>query len=180
MTALKTKTNMLFARRFLFVLIIVVTSALQSTRGLVPQIKDVNAFLLIPLVVCISLFEKSVPSLLFGAFAGVMWDMYSVTADGFFSVVLTAVGFLTAVIILFFMRNNVMTSLILSFLSTLFCNTLYWFNFILMEDDVSPFYIYLRYYLPSVLYTTIFAFVFYYTVKYIYEKTSPEKKRINY
>lgn len=177
---MKSKTNMLLIRRILFALIIAAAATLQSTKGLVPKINEVSAFILIPLVVCIALFEKSVPSLLFGAFAGIMWDMYSVTADGFFSVVLTATGFLTAIVILFFMRNNIMTALILSIVSTFFCNTLYWFNFVLMADSTSSFYIYLRYYLPSVLYTSVFTFVFYYTIRFIYEKTSPERKRINY
>lgn len=177
---MKTKTNMLFVRRLLYALIIVAVATLQSTRGFIPQIKDVSAFVLIPLVVSIASFEKSVPSLLFGAFAGVMWDMYSITADGFFSVALTATGFFTAIVILFFMRNNIMTVMILSFISTLFCNTLYWLNFILMPRNTSPFYIYLRYYLPSAFYTACFALVFYFVVKLIYEKTSPEKKRINY
>ena len=177
---MKNKTNMLFIRRLLFAFLIVVTASFQSTKGFVPQIKDVSAFVLIPLVVCIALFEKSVPSLFFGAFAGIMWDMYSVTAEGFFSVLLTATGFFTAIIILFYMRNNIVTAVILTFLSALFCNTLYWFNFILMADNTAAVYIYSRYYLPSAFYTAIFTFIFYFAVKLIYEKTSPERKRINY
>ena len=177
---MKIKADRLFVRRLLFALIIVVAATFQSTKGFVPQIKEVSAFILIPLVVCIASFEKSVPSLFFGAFAGIMWDMYSITADGFFTVVLTAVGFLTAMVILFYMRNNIMTALLLSFVSTFFCNTLYWLNFIFFRSYTSPVYIYLRYYLPSCFYTVIFTFVFYYTVKFIYEKTIPEEKRINY
>lgn len=177
---MKNKTNMLFIRRLLFAFLIVVTASFQSTRGFVPQISNVSAFVLIPLVVSIASFEKSVPSLAFGAFAGIMWDMYSITAEGFFTVVLTAAGFLTSMVILFYMRNNIMSVLLLSFTAALFCNTLYWLNFILMAHNVSSFYIYLRYYLPSSVYTAVYAFIFYFIVKFIYEKTSPEKKRINY
>lgn len=172
--------NMLVLRRILFTALIVVTAVLESSENILPPVKGVNAFVLIPLVVCIALFEKSVPALLFGTFAGVMWDMYSITAEGFFSVVLSAVGFFTAIIILFYMRNNIATAVILSFVWSFLCNTLYWLNFIFFRDYTSPFYIYLRYYLPSVFYTAAFAFVFYFIVKYIFVKTTPERKRINY
>lgn len=177
---MKIRTDMLLIRRILFAVMIVVTAVCSATKGVVPQINGVSAFVLVPLVVSIALFEKSVPSLIFGTFAGIMWDMYSVTADGFFSVLLSAAGFLTAIIILFYMRNNIATAVVLTFVWSLFISTMYWLNFILMPKTVSAFYIYLRYYLPSPFYTAVFTFVFYFIVKWIFEKTTPERKRINY
>lgn len=177
---MKIRSDMLFIRRILFAVMIVAAAAACATKGFVPQIRGVSAFVLIPLVVSIAMFEKSVPSLLFGTFAGIMWDMYSITADGFFSVMLSAVGFLTAMIILFYMRNNIASAVALSFVWTLIISTLYWLNFILMSGTASAFYIYLRYYLPVPLYTAVFTFIFYYIVKVIFEKTTPERKRINY
>lgn len=173
-------SNMLILRRTLYVIMIIFTAVFQSSKGVVPELFGVNAMVLIPAVVSIACFEKSVPSLMLGAFAGIMWDMYSLSTDGFFSVLLTAIGFFTAMIILFYMRNNIATAFILSFVSAFCCNTLYWASFVLLRGYGSAVYIYVRYYLPSSIYSAVFVFVFYYIVKWVYEKTSPQKKRINY
>lgn len=181
MTAVKFQnSNMLTVRRIVFSLMIIFAAVLQNSKGMIFKVCDVNAMILIPLIVCIASFEKSVASMLFGLFAGVLWDMYSFQTDGFFSLMLTSIGFFTAIIILFYMRNNVITAFILSFVSAFMCNTFYWLVFVLLKGYDFSFYIYLRYYLPSALYSSLYVFVFYYAVKWIYGKTSEKKKRINY
>ena len=166
-------------RRVIFALFIVFTAVFQSTKGMVLE-NRVSAMVFIPLTVCIAMHEKSVPALLFGIFSGILWDGMSITVDGYFTMVLGAASFFVSLISLFFMRNNIVSALILSFGATLFSNTWYWLNFVLMKGYDGALYIYLRYYLPAVLTTMIFVPVYYYAVKFICEKTAPERKRVNY
>lgn len=177
---LKLKNKMLWLRRAAFVLLIILTASLQNSTGMVFAPFDVHAMLLVPLVVCICVHEKSVVSLLLGAFAGIMWDMTSVTVDGFFTVFLATVGFLCSVLIAFEMRNNIFSALLLSTVSAFACGILYWLFFVLIKCYDMAVYVYFRYYFTSSLYTALYTFVFYYLVRWITQKTADEKKRINY
>ena len=52
---------------------------MQNTDGFFPQIFGVRALLLIPAVVCAAMFERDIVGMLFGLFAGMLWD---ITASG--------------------------------------------------------------------------------------------------
>ena len=170
----------IYLRRAAFVVLIIVTAVFQNTKGAVPSINGVQAFLLVPLVVAIGMFEKNIAALAFGTFAGIMWDSMSISTDGYFTVILGCVCFFSSVFIVFIMRNNIFSSFILSLISIFICNTLYWVLFFLIKGYDSAFYVYFRYYFSSVIYTCVFSFVYYGLVKLICELTAPEKKRITY
>ncbi len=155
----------LYIRRFIFVLLISLTSILAHSRGLLPQIGKASAMALIPLVVCIAMYEKSVIGLFFGAFAGIMWDGFSVTADGFFAITLAVIGFFCGAMITLYLRTNFVTALILSFVSTSVCTILYWLFFIVGNGYDSVFYILTEYYLPGIAYTMVFVPLYYYVIK---------------
>lgn len=174
------KGRMLILRRAAFVLIIIITASLQNTKGAVFAPGSVHAMLLVPLVVSIAVHEKSVVSLLLGAFAGIMWDMTSVSADGYFAVFLAVVGFACSLLITFEMRNNIFSALLMTGAAAFLCSFFYWLFFILIKHYDMAGYIYLRYYFTSAVYTIIYTFIFYYLISFIKRKTEPEKKRINY
>lgn len=170
----------LYIKRIIFALLIILTAVLQNTKGAIPQISGVCAMITVPLVVCIAMFEKSVAALLFGFFAGAMIDMTSITADGFFAAVLVIVAFAVSVLLIFYMRKNIFSCLLMSFIAILFVNTMYWLLFIVLMKVESPVYIYFRYYFPSVFYTFVFTPIYYYLVRFTAVKTAPERKHINY
>lgn len=165
----------IYIRRALTVLLIFATALFQHT-GLMPEILGVPAMLLVPLTVCVAMFERSMPGMCFGILAGVLWDFASVRGDGFFSVVLTAIGFASGALVTFVFRNNIRSALIISFGSLLFCNISYWLMFILRKGYEGAWDVLFSRYLPSVLYSLIFVFVFYYLVSLIVKATA-EKKR---
>lgn len=177
---LKLKVNKLWLRRAAFVLIIIITASLQNTKGAVFSPGGVHAMLLVPLVVSISVHEKSIASLLFGAFAGIMWDMLSVSVDGFFSAFLAVTAFVCSLLITFEMRNNIYSVLLLTCVSSFVCSLLYWVLFILIKNHDMSVFLYFRYYFTSFIYTILYTFVYYYLIKWISKKTEIEKKRINY
>lgn len=152
---LETQNKKLIFRRLCLALILLLLSVLQNTDGLFPQIFGVRALLLIPAVVCIAMFERDIFGMIFGLFAGALWDVFSSGAS-YNALFLLAVGFICGTLINTIMRNNVVTASILSFAATTFYTVVYWlFNFVFSGLD-SAAYMLLRYYLPGILYTVVF------------------------
>ncbi|MGN0468496.1 MAG: hypothetical protein ACI4GY_07225 [Acutalibacteraceae bacterium] len=172
--------KLLYIRRALFVLLIIITAVFQNAKGAVPSIAGVHAVLLVPLTVSIAMHEKSISAMLFGAFGGIMLDMFSSAADGFFAVTLTVIAFVCSLLVTFEMRNNILTALLMSFCSSFLCTFFYWLFFFLIKHYDMAAYVYFRYYFTSAIYTTVFVFIYYYIVRWICSVTAPERKRVNY
>lgn len=164
----------IYIRRALTVLLIFVSALLQHT-GLIPEFFGVPALVLVPLTVCIAMFERSIPGMCFGILAGVLWDFASSGGDGFFSVVLTAVGFISGALVTFVFRNNIRSAFILSFIALVFCNASYWLMFVLKKGYDGAFEVLFSRYLPAALYSLLFVFVFYWLVSFIHRYTSQKK-----
>ncbi len=152
---LESQSKKLIIRRICLALILLLTSVLQNTDGFFPQLFGVRALLLIPAVVCISMFERDIYGMLLGLFAGALWDVFASGAS-FNALFLLTVGFICGTLINTIMRNNVVTAGILSVAAILFYVIVYWlFNYVFAGLDSAAFML-LRYYLPSVVYTALF------------------------
>ncbi|HZK21303.1 MAG TPA: rod shape-determining protein MreD [Oscillospiraceae bacterium] len=157
------------------ILIIIISSLLQNTAGLFPEPFGARAFLLIPTAVYIGMFEKSAKGALFGAFIGILWDISS-TKDGYFALMMFLTTFFCSLMISYFMRENFVTSLVL----TSFCLALNIFVYVLIfytfagVKNISPFI--LKFYVPSFIYTLALSPIQYYLIKLIYKtvKTTGE------
>ena len=142
----------LIFRRICLALILLLISVLQNTNGYFPQFFGVRALLLIPAVVCISMFERDIYGMLLGLFAGALWDIFA-AGGSFNTLFLATVGFLCGTLINTIMRNNVVTATILTAVSSLIYNIGYWlFHYVLGGLDSSA-YMLCRYYIPSIFYT---------------------------
>lgn len=170
----------LYIRRALFVLLLVLTAVFQHTKGAVPSLFGARAFLLIPVAVCIAMFEKSMGGLSFGILAGVLWDFATVRGDGFYAVVLALAGYTAGAAVTYIVRNNIFSALILSAGASLFVSTAYWFVFIFLKDFEGAWGILFGYYVPSALYTFLFTALYYYLVRFITNATTDKKKDKKY
>lgn len=166
----------LYIRRALFILLTVLTAAFQHTDMAVPDLFGAKAMLLIPLCVCISMFERSMGGLAFGVFCGVLWDAASARGEGFFSVALACTGFLAGAAITYFMRNNIFSALILSGVFSMTVNTVYWLCFILMKGYEGAADVLVSFYLTSAVYSALFTLIYYYLVRFIVQMTARNKK----
>ena len=166
----------IFIRRVLLLVLLVFTALFQHTDGAIPRLFGTKAMLLVPLVVAISVHGRSFNGLIFGTLAGILWDCATVRGDGFFSVFLAVIGFSAGCLVTHIMRNNIFTNLIISFFSIAAVNVTYWLVFILRKGYEGSVQVLFSYYLPSVLYTMLFAFVYYYIVGLIHKATAPEQK----
>lgn len=166
----------LYIRRALFIGLLVLTAAFQHTKGAVPSIFGARAFLLVPLAVCIAMFEKSLGGLSFGLLAGVLWDFATVRGDGFYAVMLTLAGYTAGAATVYLMRNNIFSALILSSGASLFVSVGYWLIFIFLKGYADAWKILFDFYLPSAIYTLAFTVVYYYLVSFIVKATTDKKQ----
>ena len=152
---LETERKKLILRRGSLALILLVLSVIQNTDGFFLQIFGVRALLLIPAVVCIAMFERDMAGMFFGLFAGALWDMHASGAS-FNALYLFVVGFICGTLINTIMRNNIVTALILSMVFIPVYVVGYWFfHYIVGGLDMAGF-MFLRYYLPEIVYTALF------------------------
>ena len=167
----------LYIKRAILALLVVAVALLQHTAGSVISIGSAKAWLMIPLVIAISMCEKSVVAMLFGVFGGILWDFASASGDGFFAIVLCISCFVCSMLVSFVMRNNLPACLILTFFSLLFCTAAHWFGFILLKGIDGSVGILLKYYLSSALFTMIFSPLFYYLVRAISRAFRTESRK---
>lgn len=176
----RSDSSNVYIRKALLLALVVLTAVFQHTRGAMPELFGTRAMLLIPLTVAISMYERSFYGLLYGALAGILWDFATVGGDGFFSVCLASVGFFTGSLVTYLMRNKLSGNLILSLCSVTSVNVAYWFVFILRKGYEGAGDVLFGYYLPSIIYTMLFAFVYYYLVGLIFRLTAKKEKRRTY
>ena len=162
-------------RRAAFAALILLTHIIQNTGGLFPSVFGVKANLLIPLVVCLGMFERELPGAFLGMFAGVLWDTVSGVGDGYNALFLMITGAVCGLLINLLMRNNLMTALLMSASACVIYALLYVVFFQLADGVDSTGYLLWRYYLPSALYSFVFTPLWYLIVRGIMRKTKVEQ-----
>ncbi len=161
----------IYIRRAITAVLVFVTALFQHS-GFIPELFGAPAMLLIPLTVCIAMFERSIPGMCFGVLAGLLWDFAASGGDGFYSVMLTAVGFVSGALVTFVFRNNIRAALLISLGALSFCNIAHWCMFILRKGYEGGFELLFSRYIPSVFYSLIFVFIYYYIVSLIFKVTA--------
>lgn len=162
-------------KRTVFALLIVFTAILQNTNGLFPKILNTPAMLLIPLTVCVSMFENDMGGMIFGLFAGIIWDFYGAHFDGFYAVILTSAGYACSFLIARYMRNNFVTALVFTGTISLVTATFYFVIFILPSGIAGAGNLYVKRYLAGALYSTLLSPLYYFFVRMIALKFRKEE-----
>lgn len=160
-------------RRIKLAAVIFVTFILQNNQYIFPRPTAVPVMLLVPLTVCIGMFERELWGMFFGLFAGVLLDAFSAESLCFHSIALTCIGFVSGLLITGIFRNNMKTFYLFTTGALLIYNTLYFLIFYCHKAAHEADYVYVNVYFASVIYTLLFAFVFYFLVRYLF---SSDKK----
>lgn len=169
----------LYIKRLIFTALIFLAALFQNTSGALPVIKSAHAFVLIPLIVSISMNEKSIPSMFFGILAGTLWDFASPSIDGYYAILFCVIAFVSSILISFVMRNNIYTSLLLSFFAIVIVSVFNWIFFIVSKHYDSGLYTLTNYYLPSGIFTFVFTPICYAIVRPISTKFKEDEHKIN-
>lgn len=164
-----------YIRFGLYALIIIVVALVQNSPYVLPEIFGARALVLLPLVVSIAMFEREIAAAIFGAIAGILWDICSVR-DGFNSIVLLLICAVCSLLIIRLMRNNILTAMVLGAGAIVCYNALYIIiNLIFGGAGASIAQIF-TFYLPTGIYTLAFVPAFYFPISWIYNshKTADE------
>ena len=145
-----------------YILLITLVYAISTARGVLPTFFGTKPLILIPLVLCIAMFEGDLCGATMGAVAGALMDAGSMSAFGFSAIFLLAFGFAAGFLITYFMRNNIFTALIICAGSAFLYGFFKWFFFYAIFRYDNAFYVLCRYYLPSAVYTLVFMPLFYF------------------
>ena len=169
------KISLRTKRRLIFTALIFAVSVFSKT-GFVPQLFSVSPMIMVPLTVIIALYEKSIPGMAFGILCGALWDLTAATPDGFYTVLLAIAGFVCGSLSAFFVRTNLLSSLLFTFLTAGGCSLIHWGLFFLRKGYDGAFSVLFRHYLSGTVYTLVFGVIFYCVVTYIVKHTKEKKK----
>ena len=152
---------------FRMCLLIIFADLLQNTPYVFPSIFGARAFLLIPAISAISIFERDITATGYGILAGVLWDISSGTYDGANTILCMVTATVIFVLMHYIMRNNIVSALLLSAIAILFYIMIHWLLFVVAPGTYEPSIMLIRFYLPSALYTFAFTPIYYYRVRHI-------------
>ena len=155
-------------RRIIFVIAIVITAIVQNTGARVNGVFDAHAFLLIPLLISISMFEREIVSALLGALAGLLWDL-SAGVDGYNVLVFMLICAVSSILINRLMQNNIITAVVLGVSAVAVYITLYIIIYIALDGGGFPLSQVLRFYLPSFIFTSVCIPICYFLEKIVFE-----------
>lgn len=102
---------------------------LQSTPALIPEIFGEKPMTVLMCAVSIALFEGDVIGMWFGLGAGLLLDTGSTNPFGFYGLMLLCVCYVCGALVMYLMRNNVVTSLILGFTAAVLVSLAQWIFF---------------------------------------------------
>ncbi len=155
------------SKRILLFALTVITAAFQNTNGLLPSVFGLRFFPLIPLTVSIGMCEGEISGLLYGAAAGIFWDICSASPEGFCAFYLALLGALSGVLIKFYLRLRTLTQYVITAISSVCFFALYYLFTVFIPIGDKGFNVLLSFYLPSAVMTTAFSFIPYSIVKFL-------------
>lgn len=168
---MRKQQKILWARRGIFVLLILLAHLVQNTPGWFPAFFGIRAYFLLTFTVCLGLFEREIAGAMFGLFAGVLWDTVSPLGDGYHAFLFLLVGAACGILINTVMRNNLITALLLNTGAHLLYAVLYTVLFTVAQGIDGAGWLFLRYFLPSALLSVLFTPIVYLLVRFVMRRT---------
>ncbi len=165
-TKIKTKRYVMYA------LIGFLAHIFQNTICIFPEIASVRPVLLISVAVCIAMFEGEIVGTVAGLVAGLLWDSVTVTADGYNALYLVLACSTCGVLLRIFMRNNIITYIIMNSGITVIYFITYVLFFISARGIDGGGQMLLRYYLPMGIYSLVLTPFWYVLIRTVYRKFS--------
>ncbi|MBQ8782850.1 MAG: rod shape-determining protein MreD [Clostridia bacterium] len=162
-------------RRIILTAAVLVFFLLWNNEAVFPKPWGIPAMLMVPVVISIGMFERETAGMFFGLFAGVLTDAFSSQTVCFHSVMLTAAGYFSGVLITRLMRNNLKTCLLLNVIFLFVYNTLFYLiNYRSADAEYIP-YAYSDVYVASVFYTMLFVPFVYWIIRAIFKKSTESR-----
>lgn len=166
----QTKTKV--KRYVVYGIILLLAHILQNSLPIFPEILAVRPVLLISAAVCISMFEGELVGAVVGLVAGALWDTVTATADGYNAFYLMAACAVCGVLLRVFMRNNIITYIMMNTGFTILYFSSYVLFFITAQGIDGGAGMLLRYYLPMSIYSLLLTPLWYVLIRAVNRKFS--------
>lgn len=164
------QTKIKVKRYALFALVIIIAHLLQNALMIFPEIAGVRPALLISVAVCIAMFEGEVIGAIAGIFAGALWDTVTVTADGYNALYLMVACAVCGFLLRVFMRNNIITYIMMNCAITILYFVTYVLFFITARGIDGSMPLLVRYYFPMAVYSLLLTPLWYVIIRAICRK----------
>lgn len=142
-------------RYFAYGIEILILYILQGTPNLIPQLYGSKPVILICVALTIAAFEKEVPALFFGLACGVLCDFNLSNTVGYFTIVLTVLCYLEAVIFSSVIVKSFLNSMLYAFCSCVLVIGLYFVFFYIFKGYGNIAYYFVNHYISRIVYTFI-------------------------
>ncbi len=166
----QTKTKL--KRYSAYAVILLLAHILQNSLPIFPEILAVRPVLLISAAVCISMFEGELVGAIVGLAAGALWDTVTAAADGYNAFYLMAACAVCGVLLRVFMRNNIITYIMMNTGITMLYFSSYVLFFITARGIDGGAEMLLRYYLPMSVYSLLLTPLWYVLIRTVNRKFS--------
>ena len=143
-------------------LFLLVLFLLQMSPCGLPAVWGVRPYPLVLLVVSAAMFEGPVGGAAMGMAAGLLWDMYSARLYGGRALTLLVIGCACGLLVRLFMRNNLLSALLLMGAAVLLFGLGDWLLVYVLYGKTEPFGVLVRLVLPRIGYTFVFSPLIYY------------------
>ncbi len=166
----QTKTKV--KRYVAYAVILLLAHILQNSLPIFPEILAVRPVLLISAAVCMSMFEGELVGAISGLVAGALWDTVTATADGYNAFYLMVACAVCGVMLRIFMRNNIVTYIMMNTGVTMVYFLTYVLFFITARGIDGGTEMLLRYYLPMSIYSLLLTPLWYVIIRAVNRKFS--------
>lgn len=166
----QTKTKV--KRYVAYAVILLLAHILQNSLPIFPEILAVRPVLLISAAVCMSMFEGELVGAIAGLVAGALWDTVTATADGYNAFYLMVACAVCGVMLRIFMRNNIVTYIMMNTGVTMVYFLTYVLFFITARGIDGGTEMLLRYYLPMSIYSLLLTPLWYVIIRAVNRKFS--------
>ena len=155
---------------------LVVIAILQGTPHALPSIAGTLPLIIIPCVISIAVFEGVTPGAVFAIIGGLIWDLESGKAFGFNAFFLMVTCIAAALLIENLFRNTFFSGLVFSLITTFIMEVVTWFFFIYLRGNEQFVAAFFRVILPTIIYTNVFLFPFYFGARLVNRRLSAKEK----
>lgn len=159
------QTKIKLKRYGIFALIILCAHLLQNSLTIFPEIAGIRPIILISVAVCIAMYEGEVIGGIAGIFAGALWDTVTVAADGYNAVYLAIACSVCGFLLRVFMRNNIITYIMINSAVNLFYCVTYVLFFISARGIDGAGELFVRYYFPMAIYSVLLTPLWYVIIR---------------
>ena len=170
---MKSEKSARFIRWGTYILFTFLLFLLQQTPYMLPTIYGVKPHLLLPFVVCVSLFENDVFAVALSVFAGLLWDVSSMRPFGFSALILMILSLTVYCLISFLIRRHFFTGLFFCIAAIGIFEIADWFFFMYLKGWDPSFHLFITLTVPTILYTAAFSLPFYPLAKWLRLKLNP-------